>query len=324
MQHRPLVGQVLPGRQPGRVVARPPAPFVSALLLNTAATLVSVVDHDVTGRRAGRGPTSSVRGPGRRRRTCERMVSNDVEALARARLVRGAAAHREGARDRSADRAAARRRRLPAPDRARAGRAASAATLLRCRFAAKCAIEAEQHVSMLVLGAEAELVLINQLARVPNLDYGLPAYELLDAVPPHGAEPIEADELERLRIRRAHARSGSRSTSASCPRRPVSRSARSASRRAATRGRSRSRGSTTAATRTAGCASSRSTATAPPDVRHGADARREDGRPRHERGLGPRHGVLALAYVRREVPDDAVLTAGLGVRHTARLSSPRP
>ncbi len=34
----------------------------------------------------------------------------------------------------------------------------------------------------------------------PNRDYGVQAVELLDADPPEGAEPISDDELERLRI----------------------------------------------------------------------------------------------------------------------------
>jgi tRNA-modifying protein YgfZ len=61
--------------------------------------------------------------------------------------------------------------------------------LLRSRFAAKCAIELEEHSSLLVFGGEAE--------GIPNDDYGAPAVEVLD----DGAEPtLSDDELERMRI----------------------------------------------------------------------------------------------------------------------------
>jgi folate-binding protein YgfZ len=70
--------------------------------------------------------------------------------------------------------------------------------LLRSRFAAKCEIAVEQHRSVLVLGGD-ELV-VNQHKVVANLDYGVPAVELLDADPPVGTEPIAEEELERLRI----------------------------------------------------------------------------------------------------------------------------
>jgi len=70
--------------------------------------------------------------------------------------------------------------------------------LLRSRFAAKCEIALEEHRSVVVLGAE-EFVL-NQHQVVVNLDYGVPAVELVDANPPERAEPIAEEDLERLRI----------------------------------------------------------------------------------------------------------------------------
>jgi folate-binding protein YgfZ len=73
-----------------------------------------------------------------------------------------------------------------------------AAELLRSRFAAKCEIGLEEHRSVVVLGGD-ELV-VNHHDVVPNDDYGVPAVELIDADPPDDAEPIAADELERLRI----------------------------------------------------------------------------------------------------------------------------
>lgn len=61
-------------------------------------------------------------------------------------------------------------------------------TLLRARFALKCEVELEEHTSVVVLG-EAE--------GIPTGDYGVQAVEVLDA----GLEPtVGEEELERLRI----------------------------------------------------------------------------------------------------------------------------
>jgi folate-binding protein YgfZ len=69
-------------------------------------------------------------------------------------------------------------------------------TLLRSRFAAKCEVELEEHSSVVVLG-DAE--------GIPNADYGVPAVEVLD-------EPLEPtvgdDQLELLRIRAGTPRFG--------------------------------------------------------------------------------------------------------------------
>ena len=62
-------------------------------------------------------------------------------------------------------------------------------TLLRSRFAMKCEIELEQHDSVILLGSGEG---------IPTADYGVPAVEALDS----GLEPtVDDDELERLRIR---------------------------------------------------------------------------------------------------------------------------
>jgi tRNA-modifying protein YgfZ len=62
------------------------------------------------------------------------------------------------------------------------------AELIRSRFAAKAEIEPEEHTSHLVFGGEG----------IPTGDYGEPAAEVLDAE----LEPtVTADELELLRIR---------------------------------------------------------------------------------------------------------------------------
>jgi folate-binding protein YgfZ len=71
--------------------------------------------------------------------------------------------------------------------------------LIRARFAAKCEIGLEEHRSTLVLGA-TELVPDESELGLPNADYGVPAVELVDGEPPAEATPIVEDELERLRI----------------------------------------------------------------------------------------------------------------------------
>ncbi len=66
--------------------------------------------------------------------------------------------------------------------------------LLRARFAAKCQIEAEEHISTIVFGAGAGE---GEAVGIPNGDYGVPAREVLDsAIEPDADEA----ELERLRI----------------------------------------------------------------------------------------------------------------------------
>lgn len=62
-------------------------------------------------------------------------------------------------------------------------------TLLRARFASKCEIELEDHVSVVVFGAGEG---------IPNRDFGVDAVELLDQDRP--APPADEQELERLRI----------------------------------------------------------------------------------------------------------------------------
>lgn len=63
------------------------------------------------------------------------------------------------------------------------------ATLTRARFAAKCEIEPERHTSVVVFGDGDG---------IPNLEYGVKAVERLDADPPDS--PVTDEELERLRI----------------------------------------------------------------------------------------------------------------------------
>ena len=72
--------------------------------------------------------------------------------------------------------------------------------LVRARFAAKCDIAVEEHRSIVVFGGGEEDFVVNHHKVVANDDYGVPAVELLDADAPAEAEPIAEEELERLRI----------------------------------------------------------------------------------------------------------------------------
>jgi folate-binding protein YgfZ len=72
------------------------------------------------------------------------------------------------------------------------------AQLLRARFAAKVAIDVERHDSCLVLGDDAEPPTGALFAA--NVDYGVPGYELIDAEPPAGLPRLSELELEVLRI----------------------------------------------------------------------------------------------------------------------------
>jgi folate-binding protein YgfZ len=117
----------------------------------------------------------------------QRMVSNDVAALdeggscdallltAKARVIAPLRVWRRGPEDFLV---------LTEPELGDALRA----QLLRARFAAKCEIEPEEHTSMLVFGGEDGIA---------TEDFGVPAVEVLD----RELEPtMSADELERLRI----------------------------------------------------------------------------------------------------------------------------
>jgi tRNA-modifying protein YgfZ len=123
----------------------------------------------------------------------QRMLSNDVEALApgeacdallltpKGRVIAPLAVYRRAEDDFLL---------LTEPELAERVRL----ELLRSRFAAKAEIGLEEHSSVLVLGREAPP------GGIANRDYGMPAYELVDEEPPDWIE-IDEDELERLRIR---------------------------------------------------------------------------------------------------------------------------
>jgi tRNA-modifying protein YgfZ len=136
----------------------------------------------------------AVRGPGAEA-YLQAMVSNDVEKLAvgdtceallltpKARVIAPLVVLRRGVEDFLL---------LTEPglgDRVRA-------TLLRTRFAARCEIQSEEHVSTVVFREDEG---------IPTADYGVPAVEVIDA----GLEPNVGDEeLELLRIRAGTPRLG--------------------------------------------------------------------------------------------------------------------
>ncbi len=181
--------------------------------------------------------------------------------------------------------------------------------LARTRFAAKASIESEERETTLVLGAPTPP------GAIQNRDYGVPAYELLDGVGPSDAAPIGADELEVLRILAATPRAGRELDDRALP---------------AEAGLEER-----AISFTKGCYPGQEPVARLHHRGHanrGLRALRLDGRdvPAYETPveldgkpvgritsavLDPAGGVAALAYVRREVPGDATLSADGRVAH---------
>jgi tRNA-modifying protein YgfZ len=130
----------------------------------------------------------------------QRMLSNDVEALgpdescdallltAKGRIVAPMTVYRRGVDDFLL---------LTEPDLAERLRAA----LTRGRFAAKVTVELEEHASALVVGRETPA------GGIANRELGVAAYEVLDEELPAWRE-IDEHELELLRIRAATPRYG--------------------------------------------------------------------------------------------------------------------
>ncbi len=71
--------------------------------------------------------------------------------------------------------------------------------LLRARFAAKLEVEPEEHTSYVLFGGSEG---------IPNDEYGVPAVEVLDVPEPDGVPVLADEELELLRIRAATPRFG--------------------------------------------------------------------------------------------------------------------
>jgi folate-binding protein YgfZ len=130
----------------------------------------------------------------------QRMVSNDIEALGpdesceallltpKGRIVAPMTVYRRGHDDFLL---------LTEPELAERLRAA----LLRSRLATKVDIEIEEHESTVVVGRETPP------GAIANRDYGVAAYEVLDEETPAWGE-IDGEELERLRIRAGTPRFG--------------------------------------------------------------------------------------------------------------------
>jgi len=72
--------------------------------------------------------------------------------------------------------------------------------LVRFRFAAKTEIAAETHESLVVLNPERPDPATAGLG-IPTADYGEPGLELVDGEPPPGARELSGEELDLLRIR---------------------------------------------------------------------------------------------------------------------------
>jgi folate-binding protein YgfZ len=188
--------------------------------------------------------------------------------------------------------------------------------LTRFRFAAKCVIAPEEHTSTVVLGAPPPD------GSIPTTDYGVPAYELLDAEA-SGGELIGAEELDRLRIlartpvwgrelddRVLPAEAGLDERAVSFTKgcypgqEPVA--------------RLHYRGHPNRGLRVLQLEGS--------ELPHYDAELTLDGKAvgRITSAVADAGGVLALAFVRREVPEDAVLTAGSRTATQLHSTSPRP
>ncbi|HSL64995.1 MAG TPA: hypothetical protein VK874_10095 [Gaiellaceae bacterium] len=64
--------------------------------------------------------------------------------------------------------------------------------LVRMRFAARCEVEPEEHSSFLLVGDDTR--------GIPTRELGVPAAEVLDEPEPEGAATLGEEEVERLRI----------------------------------------------------------------------------------------------------------------------------
>jgi tRNA-modifying protein YgfZ len=245
----------------------------------------------------------------------ERMLSNEVESLdvgssceallltPKARVIATMTVWRRGVEDFLL---------LTEPDLAEPLRR----ELTRSRFATKVAIELEEHESVLVLGREVPP------GAVANREFGVPAYELVDAEPPDWAE-LGGEELERLRILASTARYGHEvddrvlPAEAGLDERAIS----------FTKGcypgqepvaRLHYRGHPNRTLRVLALEG---------DISQPAAELELDGKVVGRvtsTASDPEHGVVALAYVRREVPKDAELRAGSSVARQLDLASTRP
>ena len=313
MQHRPLLGEVLAGRQPRGVVPR-----LDDLSLRSAPEHDSYTSPHARYCGTSRSQASRVR---RRPRAGRGLVpaGDGVERRrgARAgRVVRGAPPHGEGARRRADDRVPARRRRLRPADGDRARRAAASGTA-----AEPIRREGRDRARGPLVGARRRPRDASRRRR----EQGVRRRRLRS---PRRGDAVVGRDRRRGARAPAHPRGHASLRAGARRARPAGRGrarpdARSTSRRAATRVRSRSRASTTGAASTARCASSRSRATSFPTTTPSSTTRARSSAGSRARLATDDH-VLALAYVRVEVPRDASSPPRGAHRDAARLALPAP
>ena len=166
------------------------------------------------------------------------------------------------------------------------------AELVRSRFAAKAEIEPEEHTSHVVFGGEG----------IPTRDYGEPAAEVLDAA----AQPtVSAERARAAPHPRRHACLGQGDRRP----RPPGRGGADRPGGQLHQGLLPGPGADRAAALPWPCEPrpARARAGGAAGARDGARLRGQDGRPDHERCGRRRRRAVALAYVRREVPEGAQL-----------------
>ena len=190
------------------------------------------------------------------------------------------------------------------------------ATLVHSRFAARCEIEPEQHSSVVVVGREPPP------GGVPTADFGIAAYEVFDEETPDWNE-IEDEELEVLRIRAGTPRFGREIDDRILPAEAGLEARAIDFEKGCYPGqepiaRQHYRGRVNRTLRVLELDGDDLPA-------YDAELTFEDkvvGRVTSAVADGK--SVLALAYVRREVPDDAVLSQGSRSATQLHSSSPRP
>ena len=189
--------------------------------------------------------------------------------------------------------------------------------LLRTRFAARCDVALEAHRSHLVLGGTGAP---SEAPAMPIADYGLPGWEVIDGEEPADATRLGDEELERLRIEAGTPRYGREiddrvlPAEAGLDRRAISfdKGCYPGQEPVA---RLRYRGHVNRALRVLRI----ETAHAPPydaDIEHGGKVVG-----RVTSAVAADGGVVALGYVREDVPEGAVVSVA---GSAATMSRPRP
>lgn len=186
--------------------------------------------------------------------------------------------------------------------------------LLRYRFAAKCVVEQERHRVLLVLGGDPPE------RAIPNRDYGVEAFELLDVEAPDGATTIDDPELERLRILACTPRYGLELDDRVLPAEAGLEDRAISFTKGCYPGqepvaRLHYRGRANRSLRVLAVDAERLPGHDTELVLDGTAVGRVT-----SAATDPAHGIVALAYVRREVPEDAELSLDGGV---ARIIGPR-